>query len=149
MKSIRVLTVVSLGLLAGLLARPLKADGLNKETIVKINHPMKVGNVVLPPGKYDFQLALTQTNMNVVYIRDAANYHLVATVIGNTAYRLYPHGKPGWVLYPSVPGEEAALETWYFAGETDGVQFRDNNKPLPVLAKSHTSTSTGAVGGMK
>ncbi len=149
MKSIRVLTVLSLGLLAILLADPLKADGLNKETLVKINNPMKVGNVVLQPGKYDFQLALTQTNMNVVYIRDAANYHLVATVIGNTAYRLYPHGRPGWVFYPSVPGEEAALKTWYFAGETDGIQFRDSNKPLPALAKNPTPTSTGAVGGMK
>ncbi len=149
MKSIRVLTVVSIGLLAGFLANALKADDLNKETLVRINNPMKVGNVVLPPGKYDFQLALTQTNMNVVYIRDAGDYHLVATVIGNTAYRLYPHGKPGWVLYPSVPGEEAALKTWYFAGETDGVQFRDHNKPLPALAKNPTPTSTGTLGGMK
>ncbi len=149
MKSIRVLTVVSLGLLAGFLANPLKADDFNKETIVKIDNPMKVGNVVLPPGKYDFQLALTQTNMNVVYIRDARNNHFVATVIGNSAYRPVPHGNSGWTFYPSVPGEEAALKTWYFAGETDGIQFPDYNQPLPVLAKSHTSTSTGAVGGMK
>ena len=149
MKSIRVLTVVSLGLLAGFFANPLKADDFNKETIVRINNPMKVGDVVLPPGKYDFQLALTQTNMNVVYIRDARNFHLVATVIGNAAYRIAAHGKPAWTFYPSVPGNVAALKTWYFAGETDGIQFRDYNKPLPALAKSHTSTSTGTLGGMK
>jgi hypothetical protein len=149
MKSIRVLTVVSLGLLTGFLANPLKADDFNKETIVKIDNPMQVGNVVLPPGKYDFQLAQTQTAQNVVYIRDASDYHLVATVLGDSAYRLYPHGKPGWVFYPSQPGQVAALKTWYFAGENAGVQFRDYKAPAATLARNPSSTSTGAVGGMK
>lgn len=148
MKSIRVLTVVSLGLLAGFFTNPLKADDFNKETVVKIDNPMQVGNVVLSPGKYDFQLAQTQTSMNVVYIRDAS-YHLVATVFGNAAYRPLPHGKSGWTFYPSAPGQVTALKAWYFAGENDGIQFRDYKTPAPMLAKSHTSTTTGAVGGMK
>ncbi len=148
MKSIRVLTVVSLGLVAGFFTNPLKADDFNKETIVKIDNPMQVGNVVLAPGKYDFQLAQTQTAQHVVYIRDA-DYRLVATVFGNAAYRPVPHGKSAWTFYPSQPGQVAALKTWYFAGENDGIQFRDYKAPAPTLAKSHTSNSTGAVGGMK
>ncbi len=149
MKSIRVLTVVSLGLLTGFLANPLKADDFNKETIVTIDNPMQVGNVVLAPGKYDFQLAQTQTAQNVVYIREASNYHLVATVFGDSAFRLYPHGKSGWVFYPSQPGQVAALKIWYFAGENNGIQFQDYKTPVPMVAKNHTATSTGAVGGMK
>ncbi len=149
MKSIRVLTVVSLGLLAGFFVNPLKADDFNKETIVKIDNPMQVGNVVLQPGRYDFQLAQTQTSQNVVYIRDASNYHLVATVFGDSAYRLYPHGNSTWVFYPSQPGQVAALKTWYFAGENAGIQFPDQKLPASTLAKNHTSSSTGAVGGMK
>jgi hypothetical protein len=149
MKSIRVLTVVSLGLLAGFLSNPLKADDFNKETIVKIDNPMQVANVVLAPGKYDFQLAQTQTPQPVVYIRDANDYHLVATVFGNAAYRPVPHGKAGWTFYPSQPGQVAALKTWYFAGENDGIQFRDYKAPAATLAKNPGSNSTGAVGGMK
>ncbi len=149
MKSIRVLTVVSLGLLTGLLANPLKADDFNKETIVKINHPMQVGNVVLSPGRYDFQVVRTQTAENVVCIREAGDYHLVATVFGRPAYRAYPHNKSGWTFYRSRPGQVAALKTWYFAGENDGIQFRDYHTPSAVLAKNPTSNSTGTVGGMK
>ncbi len=149
MKSIRVLTVVSLGLLTGFLANPLKADDFNKETIVTIDNPMQVGNVVLAPGKYDFQLAQTQTAQNVVYIREASDYHLVATVFGNSALRVNPRGKSGWTFYPSRPGQVAALKTWYFAGESAGIQFRDYNTPSAVVAKNPTSTSTGTVGGMK
>ena len=149
MKSIRVLTVVSLGLLTGFLANPLKADDFNRETIVKINHPMQVGNVVLAPGRYDFQLVRTQTAENVVCIREAGNYHLVATVSGSPAYRAYPHDKSGWVLYPSRPGQVAALKTWYFDGESFGIRFRDYHTPSTVVAKNPTSNSTGTVGGMK
>jgi hypothetical protein len=148
MKTIRVLTVVSLGLLAGLFANPLKADDFNKETIVKIDSPMKVGNVVLTPGKYDFQLAQTQTNQNVVWIRDARDYHLIATIFGNTAYRLQPSGDPSWVFYPTAPGQVPALKTWYFAGENSGVSFRNYNRNASMLAKNPTPDS-GSVGGMK
>jgi hypothetical protein len=149
MKSIRLLTVVSLGLLAGFLTNPLRADDFNRQTIVKINNPMQVGNVVLPPGRYDFQLLRTQTAENVICIREAGSYHLVATVSGSPAYRAYPHNKSGWVFYPSHPGQVAALKTWYFAGESLGIQFRNYHTPSSVVAKTPTSPTTGAVGGMK
>ncbi len=149
MKSIRVFTVVSLGLLTGLLANPLKADDFNRETIVSINQPMQVGDVVLQPGKYDFQLVRTQTAENVVCIREAGNYHLVATVSGSPAYRAYRHVNTDLVLYPSRPGQVAALKTWYFDGESFGIRFRDYHTPSAVVAKNPTSNPTGTVGGMK
>ena len=148
MKSIRVLTVVSLGLLAGFLASPLKADNFNKETIVKIDNPMNVSGTVLLPGSYVFELAATKTAQDVVYIRDAHDFHLIATILGNAAYRPTPYGKSTWTFYPTAPGQVATLKTWFFSGDNNGVQFRDENAPAPVVAKAPPA-STGAVGGMK
>ncbi len=149
MKSIRVLTVVSLGLLAGFFANPLKADDFNKETIVKIDNPMQVQNTVLVPGSYIFELAGMQTSQNVVYIFNADNNHLVTTIIGNTAYRPQPDDNKILTFYPVASGQVTALKTWYFAGENTGVQFNDLNPKTPVMAKNHTNTAGGAVGGMK
>ena len=148
MKSIRVLTVVSLGLLAGFLANPLQADNKNKETIVKIDSPMNVSGTVLPPGRYVFELAFTQTARDVVYIRDASDFHLVTTILGNAAYRPTPYRKSTWTFYPTAPGQVATLKTWFFSGDNDGVQFRDDNVPAGTGAKAPAAT-TGAVGGMK
>ncbi len=148
MKSIRVLTVVSLGLLAGFLASPLKADNFNKETIVKIDSPMNVSGTVLLPGRYVFELAYTQTAQDVVYIRDAGDFHLVATILGDAAYRPTPYRKSTWTFYPTAPGQVTTLKTWFFSGDNNGVQFRDENPLAPVVAKAPTA-STGAVGGMK
>ncbi len=148
MKSIRVLTVVSLGLLAGFLASPLKADNFNRETIVKIDSPMNVSGTVLLPGSYVFELAYTQTAQDVVYIRDAHDFHLIATILGSAAYRAIPPGKSTWTFYPTAPGQVATLKTWFFSGDNNGIQFRNDSPRATTVAKAPTA-ATGAVGGMK
>jgi hypothetical protein len=148
MKSIRVLTVVSLGLLAGFFANPLKADDFNKETLVKIDNPMQVQNTVLLPGSYIFELGPTPTDMNVVWIRNANNYHVVATIVGSSAYRLNPDSAKTLTFYHTAAGQVPTLKNWYFADENLGVHFDNVNPAANVMARNHTSTAGGSVGGM-
>jgi hypothetical protein len=148
MKSIHLLAVLSLGVLAGSLASPLKADNFNKETVVKIDNPMNVSGTVLLPGRYVFELASTQTAQDVVYIRDAHDFHLIATVLGSAAYRPIPPDKSTWTFYPTAPGQVATLKAWFFSGDNNGVRFRNDNAPARALAQAPTAP-TGAVGGMK
>ena len=149
MKSIRVLTVVSLGLLAGFFTNPLKADDFNKETTVTIDNPVQVQNTVLLPGRYIFELGPTPTDMHVVWIRNADNYHLVATIVGDSAYRPNPDGTKTLTFYHTAAGQVPTLKDWYFADETLGVHFNNLNPVVPVMAKNHTSTAGGPLGGMK
>ena len=148
MKSILVLTVVSIGLLAGFFANPLKADGFNKETLVKIDNPVRVQNTILVPGSYIFELGPSPTDMHVVWIRNANNFHLIATIVGNSAYRPNPEGTKNLTFYHTAAGQVPTVKNWYFADEDLGVHF-DNRKPaVPALAGNPASTAGGSVGGM-
>jgi hypothetical protein len=150
MKAIRVLTVVSLGLFAGFFASPLKADSFNKATTVSIDNPVRVQNTVLLPGRYIFEIGPSQTDMSLVWIRNASNNHLVATIIGNSAYRPNPDGAQTLTFYHTAAGQLPTLKDWYFPGETLGVQFDNRNPAAPVMANNHTITQAGGpVGGMK
>ncbi len=150
MTRVSILAALSVSLLGGWLATPAKADESNKETVIKIDQPVRVDKTVLLPGSYIFQLANSDSSRDIVQIFNADNNNLVTTVIGMRAERVEPVDNTKLDFYPVLAGETAALRTWYFAGETDGIEFRTNETTIPALARTNpAASSSSSAGGMK
>jgi hypothetical protein len=112
-------------LLGGVAMSPLaKADDVNQETVVHVSGPVEVpGGRVLSPGEYVFKLADGSSARSVVQIFDADQRHIVATVLTAPTYRAEPTGGTVITLEERPSGSAEALGKWFFAGQTDGVEF--------------------------
>ncbi len=150
MTRVSILATLSVSLLGGWLATPAKADEFNKETLIKIDQPVRVDKTVLLPGSYIFQLANSDASRDIVQIFNAADDHLITTVIGFRAEQVEPVDHTKLDFYQVPAGETAALRKWIFAGENDGIEFRTNETIVPALARTNpAASSSSSAGGMK
>lgn len=111
------------GLLSISLAPCMRADDFNKETVMTINRPLQVQDVVLAPGQHVFKLTQPNTDHTIVSIYNANQTQLEGVIMGMPAYRLDIDDKMFSVSQP-VGNQPAMLHTWYFAGNNSGIEFR-------------------------
>ncbi len=71
-----ILAMASVGLLGIALAPNAPADEWNKKTIMTVNEPFQVPNMVLPPGKYVIKLLNSPSDRHIVQIFNADEDHL-------------------------------------------------------------------------
>lgn len=112
--------------LVGIATLPLnkaRADEWNKETNVTLNAPLEIPGQVLPPGNYVFQLADSQVVRNIVQIFNEDKTHLIATVVGVTAYRLEPSDTTLITREEEPAGHPEVLSRFFYAGDLSGVGF--------------------------
>jgi hypothetical protein len=120
------LRIVGLAVLFGsaaMLPSLAKADSVNQETTVELGAPVEVPGAVLPPGQYVFKLADSQASRNIVQIFNQDQSQILATVLAIPAYRPEATGEPAIVLEERPEGNPEAIGEWFFAGESEGVQF--------------------------
>lgn len=111
--------------LAGLTLAPgafAAQDYWSKRTLITTNKPIEVPGKVIPAGRYVFEIAGLVSERNVVRISDE-NGKVFATVIGIPAYRREVTDRTLLTFYEAVPGSPEALRTWFYAGDTAGVEF--------------------------
>ena len=101
-----------------------KADDVNQETIVHVSGPVEVpGGRVLAAGQYVFKLADGSSTRSVVQILNADRSQIMATVFTAPAYRAEPTDGTVITLEERPNGSTDALGKWFFAGQSDGVEF--------------------------
>jgi hypothetical protein len=145
MKRFAMYMASGLVLFTGLAMQKAKADEWNKQTKLTVNQPVSVDGVVLSPGQYIIQLAESQSTRTIVQIFNADNDHLVATFLGNSAYREKTPDRTVLTYYEAVPGASAAVREWYYPGDNFGIQFNPpNNSKVSGTAKSTSSTNTSS-----
>ena len=111
------------GLLSISLVPCVRADDANKETVMTINHPVQVQDIVLAPGQHVFKLTEPNSVQTIVSIYNANQTQLEGIIMGMPAYRLDIDDTLFSVSQP-VGNRPAMLHTWYFAGSNSGIEFR-------------------------
>ena len=111
-------------LLGGLTMLPLvKANEINQQTTVTLSAPVEVPGTVLPAGQYVFERADDPSSRNIVQIFNADQSQLITTVLAVPAYRPEPTADSVITLEERPNGSPEAIAKWFFAGESEGLQF--------------------------
>jgi hypothetical protein len=100
-----------------------KADEVNQETTIKLSGPVEVPGRVLPAGEYVFKLADNPSQRGIVQIFNEDQRQLVATIFTVPTDRAKPTNGSVITLEERPAGSPEALGKWFFAGQTEGVEF--------------------------
>ena len=102
----------------------LHADAWNKRTVLTIDRPIHVPNMVLPAGKYVMRLQDSISDRHIVQIFNATAQHLITTILAMTNYRPRPSGMTVLTFWEMPPGQPSALRAWFYPGSTMGKSSR-------------------------
>jgi len=101
-----------------------KADEVNQETVVKLSGPVEVPTGrVLPAGEYVFKLADNPSEHGIVQIFNEHQNQLLATIFTVPTSRAKSTDGTVITLEERPTGSPEALGKWFFAGQTEGVEF--------------------------
>ena len=111
-------------LLVGTAMLPLaKGDWWNQQTSVTFNAPVQIPSQVLPPGRYIFKLADSQSDPRIVQIFTEDRRELVATIRAIPAYRMNLTGDTLMTFKERTSGSPEAVSRWFYPGHLAGLAF--------------------------
>ena len=117
-----------------------KADAWNKETVLTFDKPVEIPGKVLGAGTYVFRLLDSASDRSIVQIF-SEQQELVATLMAVPDYRLEPTGETVVTFEERPSGSPPALHTWFYPGDTYGLEFVYPKSDLQIAAKSEEPTS--------
>ncbi len=109
--------------LVGTLVPSLKADDWDKKTIITVNQTLAVEDVVLPPGQYVLRLLDSPSDRQIVEIFNRDESRLIGSILAIPASRLQPSGDTRLTFYEAPVGQVPALRTWFYPGDSIGIEF--------------------------
>jgi hypothetical protein len=130
--TVAMLSIAMLGV--GLAVR---ADGLDKKTVVTFNAPVEIPGKALPAGTYVFKLLDSSSNRNIVQVWDKDEQHLLGTILAVPDYRMQPSDKPIIQFEERPAGSPMAIRAWYYPGDNHGQMFVYPHKRAAELAKAN------------
>jgi hypothetical protein len=141
------IAALAVSLMGGLLVPALKADEWNKSTKITIDQSIDVQGTVLPAGSYVIKLLSANSDRHTLLIFNAAEDHLITTVLAIPAYRLTPTGDTRFKFYEAAPGQPQALHTWFYPGDNFGFEFRAaRENAASNSTHSNTQNAVASVG---
>jgi len=117
------MTVLALSVMGGVVVAPLRADQLNRLTVITVNEPISVSGTVLNPGQY--VLKMLDDHSDIVLVYDRNEQHLVTSTMAIPTYRVDAPDKTEFTFYENSPEQPEALHTWFHPGSTTGLEFRN------------------------
>ncbi len=127
---------VAMVLIVGLAIPAAAQTTWDKKTRITINVPVRVGNVVLPAGKYVMRLHDDAGNRRVVHIFNADETKLYTTTFGIPDFRTNATNEPAITFYEADPGRPPALRSWFYAASNFGLEFLDTRGPVQQIAST-------------
>jgi hypothetical protein len=132
-----------LSLMGSVFAPVAKATEWDKQTNITINEPIEIQDTVLPAGSYVIRLLDSASERYVVQIFNAAQDHLITTVMAIPTYKSTAPDNSEFKFYEIKKGQPAMLHTWFYPGDNTGFEFRPG--PGRVEAQSgQKNTNTAA-----
>ena len=125
-----VFAALAVSLMSSAFVPSMKASESDRKTIITISQPVSVEGTILPPGQYVLRLPSPWSRQDVVSIFNGDETRLIMTVVAIHAYRVERSGK-GISFYDSPAGQPAALHTWFYPGDENGLEFK---RPRPTVA---------------
>lgn len=114
------------------------ADVRDKKTVMTINAPVKIpgANVVLPAGTYVLKLLDVANARNIIQVFNDKEDKVYATVLAIPNYRLKATDKHEFDFWETPSGQPTALRSWFYPGDTYGVEFAYPRKTATEIAHS-------------
>jgi len=139
---------LAMGLAASVVVPALKADELDKRTIIKVEESIDVQGTVLPPGSYVLKLLGPTGDRRTVQIFSGDGTHFVATVPANPTYRLTPTSDNELKFYEATDCRPPSLHTWFYPGDNFGFEFKSGGGEVTARsARKHTTPTSSSAGG--
>jgi hypothetical protein len=149
----RILVSFGLAITFVALTPPVKADEWNQKTIFTFNNPVEIPGQVLSPGTYEFKLADSLSDRNIVMVYSKNEKHFYGFFLAIPDYRLTPSSKPIITFEERAAGAPEAVKAWFYPGENYGHDFvypkvkamelaKANNRPVPSMSNELKSNPT-------
>jgi hypothetical protein len=133
--------VLCVALLSATLSTSVKADELDKKTIVTFSGPVDIPGVhlqgmgTLPAGTYVFKLVDSKSDRHIVQIFNREETIVYATILAVPNYRLRPTSKTVITFNEGVAGQPEAIRAWFYPGDNFGQEFVYPKKKAMELAQ--------------
>jgi hypothetical protein len=139
-------------LFAALLPRTMRGDEWNNRTVVTFSNAVQVPGTTLPPGTYIFKVLETEGNRYLVQISNERESHVLATLDAipenhgtAAAHRRDPlaptENKTVITFYEAASGQPQPVKTWYYPGQSYGLQFVYSKSEEAMIAKAGHETA--------
>ena len=119
-----------------------KADEWDKLTVLTFNEPVEIPGKVLPAGTCVFKLADSQSDRNVVQVFTQDQKQILATILAIPNSRPEPASKTIVTFEERPSGSPEALHSWFYPGETTGVEFVYKKSERQYAARSEEPLMT-------
>lgn len=127
---------VNAALMLALSVPMLRADTLNKKTVLTFGEAVEIPGMILQPGTYVFQLENAPLDRDMVQVFDKDRTHLLTSFLAVPDYRMEPTNKTVVQLEERGANAPEAVHSWFYAGESDGLEFvYPKSNPASVVAK--------------
>jgi len=119
---------------------PVKADENNKLTYLTFSKATQLPGVMLPAGRYRFELADTVESRRVVKVASEDGKKQLAMLL-SIPNQLTEPAKDPVVLFAETPqGQPEAVKAWGYPGESIGYEFiYPHDEAVTIAKRSHTS----------
>jgi hypothetical protein len=117
------LALLSVALTSALLTPAARGDELDKKTIIKIDSPVQIQDAVLASGEHVLKLLNTSGSRTTVLVFNADETKLETIILANNASRLQATSRTELMFYETSAGSTPALHTWFYPGDTTGLEF--------------------------
>jgi len=113
----------------GALAPGVKADELNRKTVMTFSGPVEIPGVhlagwgVLPAGTYVFKIMNSESDRHIVQIYNKDETTIYATILAIPNYRLKATDKTVVTFRERPAGQPEALRAWFYPGRNWGEEF--------------------------
>ena len=124
------------------------ADEGNQLTKISFSEAVQVPGRVLPAGNYEFVLASSDSNRNLVQIFNADGTELLATVQTIPTERERETDGTSITLAQRPDGKPEALVTWFYPGRQTGHEFLYSKQEETELTQDAKQTFAGEHGMM-
>ncbi|HKB13405.1 MAG TPA: hypothetical protein VKD69_22220 [Vicinamibacterales bacterium] len=136
----RWLIACSAAMLALSFAGTAHADEWNKLTYLTFSGPVQLPGVTLPAGTYRFQLADPDSSRRVVRVSDRDGSQSYGIFLSIPDQKLQPAADPVVMFKETPSGSPAAVQAWFYPGETYGYEFvYPHDQALKIAKAAHTS----------
>jgi hypothetical protein len=130
------LSVCLFAVLAVLSSTPANAQTLDQRTYFTFSQPVALPGVTLPAGKYMFRIVDTMGSRRVVQVLDADGKKPYAMLMSMPTFSATVASVPEVRFKERPDGLPAAVEAWYYPGESMGREFIYPKKPEHLVASA-------------
>jgi hypothetical protein len=122
MNKATVIALVGLGILGAIVPRA-AADEWDQKTMVTFSGPVAIPDQVLPAGTYEFKLANSTGDRNIVQVFSQDEKHLYGTFLTIPEQRSQP-AESTIITLDERPGDSPeAVKAWFYPGDETGHEF--------------------------